>query len=152
MSKRKKTLQSLLAFALTLILAIAGAVLSASPALEVQAAKNVKYQTSTTSAYDEGLLGLPQATKVKIKNNKLVVRGSLMNISNTSATDTMVEMLSYKTRKWKLAKGCKIIIGGGDSPSERTLSKKEFNQYDQSGLLLIITIKNGKVAQLLYTV
>ena len=116
---------------------------------QVQKSSTVYYGASHTKEKDE--YGLGAVSKMTLKGNNLIVKGSLVRASSKKnlLNEDKRTLLKKATRTFKLDKNFKAYGCGGESPDQK-LTTKEFKSSlkNANGLYLEFVVKNGKLTRL----
>lgn len=116
---------------------------------QVQKSSTVYYGASHTKEKDE--YGLGAVSKMTLKGNNLIVKGSLVQASSKKnlLNEDKRTLLKKATRTFKLDKNFKAYGCGGESPDQK-LTTEEFKSSlkNANGLYLEFIVKNGKLTRL----
>lgn len=112
---------------------------------------NTKYaqvKKSNTKYYNSH-----QNTAIKLKRNKIVVKGNLTKGTKYSNAEVQgkTSKLKKATRTFKLDKSFKAYAYDGYYGEYQKLSKKKMSSYmngKSGGLFFVLTVKNGKVTRI----
>lgn len=114
---------------------------------------NTKYtqvKESDTLYYSPDYSDSSQKTTVKLKGNKLVVKGSLLKGTKKKYGEASGKVVALKkaTRTFKIDKNFKVYGNGGENPEPEKGSKSDIKTCGSNGLGFVITIKNGKATRI----
>lgn len=116
---------------------------------QVQKSSTVYYGASHTKEKDK--YGLGAVSKMTLKGNKLIVKGSLVRASSKKnlLNEDKGTLLKKAIRTFKLDKNFKAYGCGGESPDQK-LTTEEFKSSlkNANGLYLEFIVKNGKLTRL----